>query len=71
LDDLDLDLALEDSVVVVEWGDGLAERLASSWLEIRLQRPPLEDGPPESTASPRLVQVLPRGPRWAVVQLHR
>ena len=71
LDDLDLDLALEDSVVVVEWGDGLAERLAGSWLEIRLQRPALDDGPPESAASSRLVQVWPRGPRWAVVQLHR
>jgi len=71
LDDLDLDLALEDSVVVVEWGDGLAERLTSSWLEIRLRRPPLEDGPLESDASPRFVQVLPRGPRWAVVQVHR
>ena len=38
LDDLDLDTDLEDSVVVVEWGEGLVEQLSDSHLEIRLER---------------------------------
>jgi tRNA threonylcarbamoyladenosine biosynthesis protein TsaE len=38
LDDLDLDAAVEDSVTAVEWGAGLAERLADERLEIRLER---------------------------------
>ena len=38
LDDLDLDAALEDAVTVVEWGEGLAERLTDSWLEVHLDR---------------------------------
>ncbi len=36
LDDLDLDASLEESVTVVEWGEGLAEGLADSWVEVRL-----------------------------------
>jgi tRNA threonylcarbamoyladenosine biosynthesis protein TsaE len=38
LDSLDLDTDLEDSVVVVEWGEGLAERLSAHHLDLRLQR---------------------------------
>jgi tRNA threonylcarbamoyladenosine biosynthesis protein TsaE len=38
LDSLDLDSDLDDSVVVVEWGEGLAERLAERHLDIRLER---------------------------------
>jgi tRNA threonylcarbamoyladenosine biosynthesis protein TsaE len=38
LDALDLDTDLDDSVVVVEWGEGLAERLSDRHLDIRLQR---------------------------------
>jgi tRNA threonylcarbamoyladenosine biosynthesis protein TsaE len=38
LDSLDLDTDLDDAVVVVEWGDGLAERLSQRHLAIRLQR---------------------------------
>ncbi|WP_334149038.1 tRNA (adenosine(37)-N6)-threonylcarbamoyltransferase complex ATPase subunit type 1 TsaE [Microbacterium sp.] len=37
LDDLDLDLAR--SVVVVEWGRGMAEELADAWWDIELERP--------------------------------
>ncbi|MDQ2849974.1 tRNA (adenosine(37)-N6)-threonylcarbamoyltransferase complex ATPase subunit type 1 TsaE [Dermatophilaceae bacterium Sec6.4] len=36
LDDLDLDTRLEDAVTVVEWGEGLAERLADERLELQL-----------------------------------
>ena len=38
LDSLDLDTDLEDAVVVVEWGEGLVERLAERHLDIRLER---------------------------------
>lgn len=36
LDDLDLDASVEDSVTVVEWGHGVAERLADAYLEVEL-----------------------------------
>ncbi|MCW2742372.1 MAG: putative ATPase or kinase [Blastococcus sp.] len=38
VDDLDLDVTVEDSVTVVEWGQGLVERLADEHLEVRLDR---------------------------------
>jgi tRNA threonylcarbamoyladenosine biosynthesis protein TsaE len=38
LDSLDLDTDLEDAVVVVEWGEGLAERLSDRHLDVRLER---------------------------------
>ncbi|HTX94922.1 MAG TPA: tRNA (adenosine(37)-N6)-threonylcarbamoyltransferase complex ATPase subunit type 1 TsaE [Mycobacterium sp.] len=38
LDSLDLDSDLDDAVVVVEWGEGLVERLAERHLDIRLER---------------------------------
>jgi tRNA threonylcarbamoyladenosine biosynthesis protein TsaE len=57
LDDLDLDASLPDSVTVVEWGDGLAEGLADSRLEIELGRP---------TADARTARISPVGLRWSV-----
>lgn len=38
LDSLDLDADLDDAVVVVEWGEDVAERLSERHLDIRLQR---------------------------------
>ena len=38
VDDLDLDASTEESVTVVEWGQGLVEQLADEHLEIRLER---------------------------------
>jgi tRNA threonylcarbamoyladenosine biosynthesis protein TsaE len=38
LDDLDLDTELTGAVVAVEWGEGVAERLAASHLLVRLDR---------------------------------
>jgi tRNA threonylcarbamoyladenosine biosynthesis protein TsaE len=38
LDSLDLDTDLDDAVVVVEWGEGLVERLSDRHLDVRLQR---------------------------------
>lgn len=40
LDSLDLDTDLDDAVVVVEWGEGLAERLSDNHLDVTLQRHP-------------------------------
>lgn len=38
LDNLDLDTDLADAAVVVEWGEGFAERLSEDHLRIRLTR---------------------------------
>ncbi|WET80335.1 tRNA (adenosine(37)-N6)-threonylcarbamoyltransferase complex ATPase subunit type 1 TsaE [Amycolatopsis sp. QT-25] len=38
LDDLDLDTELERSALVVEWGEGAAERLSDDYLVVRLER---------------------------------
>ncbi len=40
LDDLDLDTDLAEAVVAVEWGEGVAERLAQRHLLVRLDRRP-------------------------------
>ncbi|MGC4962242.1 tRNA (adenosine(37)-N6)-threonylcarbamoyltransferase complex ATPase subunit type 1 TsaE [Gordonia sp. DT218] len=40
LDALDLDSDLTGAVIVVEWGDGVAERLADRHLRVRLRREP-------------------------------
>ena len=40
LDDLDLDTDLDGAVVAVEWGEGVAERLAARHLLVRLDRRP-------------------------------
>jgi tRNA threonylcarbamoyladenosine biosynthesis protein TsaE len=54
LDTLDLDTSLEESVTVVEWGHGLAEDLAESYVEVSLS------GEVERTA---VVEAY--GKRWA------
>lgn len=46
IDDLDLDAALDDSVTVVEWGEGLVERLTSSVIQIHIARDVA--GPPDT-----------------------
>lgn len=52
LDDLDLDTDLLAAAVVVEWGEGLAERLVTEHLSVTLDRRPDDlriaqlDGPP-------------------------
>lgn len=40
LDSLDLDTDLDDAVAVVEWGEGLAERLSQRHLDVHLRRRP-------------------------------
>ncbi len=39
VDDLDLDATVDETVTVVEWGEGLVENLAADRLEIRITRP--------------------------------
>jgi tRNA threonylcarbamoyladenosine biosynthesis protein TsaE len=58
LDDLDLDADVDSSVVVVEWGDGLAQRLAASVLVVRIERPDTDDD------ETRWVSATGHGPRW-------
>jgi tRNA threonylcarbamoyladenosine biosynthesis protein TsaE len=72
LDDLDIDFAR--SIVVVEWGRGMLDGIADSWLDIEIERPV---GASQAAASvvadatevldldePRTVTVTPHGPRW-------
>jgi tRNA A37 threonylcarbamoyladenosine biosynthesis protein TsaE len=67
LDDLDLDL--DRSVVVIEWGRGMAEELADSWWDIELERPVGAGGdddldPSELDAdAPRVVTISREGAR--------
>jgi len=63
LDDLDLDASLEESVTVVEWGEGLAEILAPDRLEVVLQR----SGSDALDDQARRAVLQGRGPRWADV----
>ncbi|MFI9385369.1 tRNA (adenosine(37)-N6)-threonylcarbamoyltransferase complex ATPase subunit type 1 TsaE [Kutzneria sp. NPDC052558] len=59
LDDLDLDTELVDAAVVVEWGEGVAERLSEDHLLIRLTR--LDD-------DVRVAELHPHG-TWTTRQL--
>lgn len=77
LDDLDIDFAR--SVVVVEWGSGMLDGVAESWLEVEIARPTGaaeadgdgdeddEDGEDAELDAdePRTVTVTGYGPRWA------
>ena len=63
LDDLDLDTELDDAVTVVEWGEGLAEGLSDSRLEIRIVRA-LTIEELTGDLDPRRVEITPVGPRW-------
>lgn len=60
LDDLDLDTSLDEAVTVVEWGEGLAEGLSESRLEVAIVR----GDAPHDGLDPRRVEITPVGPRW-------
>lgn len=62
LDDLDLDASLDEAVTVVEWGEGLAETLSDSRLEVRISRAAEEV---VGDLDPREVEVVGVGTRWA------
>ena len=61
LDDLDIDFAA--SIVVVEWGAGMLDGVADSWLEIDIDRP--HGGDIEAEVEPRQVRLTGHGQRWA------
>jgi tRNA threonylcarbamoyladenosine biosynthesis protein TsaE len=68
---LDLDASLEESVTVVEWGEGLVETLASDRLEVHIRRPHggLEADLDDAAGGTRTVRVRAVGERWAGVTL--
>ncbi|MEV7803739.1 tRNA (adenosine(37)-N6)-threonylcarbamoyltransferase complex ATPase subunit type 1 TsaE [Microbispora sp. NPDC088329] len=61
VDDLDLDASLEESVTVVEWGEGLVDGLSEDRLEIHLER--------GAEGEERRVRVTGVGPRWRELSL--
>jgi tRNA threonylcarbamoyladenosine biosynthesis protein TsaE len=63
VDDLDLDASLEESVTVVEWGEGMVEGLAESRLGLTLRRGT------DATDETRAVVVRGVGDRWAAADL--
>ena len=62
LDDLDLDTSLDEAVTVVEWGEGVAEGLADTRLEVTISRARGDD--PEREDDPRHLRLTPVGARW-------
>lgn len=56
LDDLDLDGSVEDSVTVVEWGEGVAEQLADTHLHVALDRSRADEM--------RSARLVGHGPGW-------
>jgi tRNA threonylcarbamoyladenosine biosynthesis protein TsaE len=69
VDDLDLDL--DGSVTVVEWGEGLAEGLSADRLEISIGFAPGAPATEPSGDEPRAVRISGTGARWASrEQLH-
>ena len=51
-------------MTVVEWGEGVAEGLAESRLEIRIIRALADDDLASDDLDPRRVLMTPIGPRW-------
>ena len=60
-DDLDLESYLPSSITVVEWGEGLADRLADQYLEIMIEFGENDDQ--------RLVSIIGHGQRFAEFKL--
>ena len=50
LDALDLDTELQDAVIVAEWGGGLVEQIAGTYLLVALDRTTLAEQDPDSEA---------------------
>ncbi|WP_424924088.1 tRNA (adenosine(37)-N6)-threonylcarbamoyltransferase complex ATPase subunit type 1 TsaE [Actinomyces bowdenii] len=83
VDALDLDSSLEESVTLVEWGQGKVEALADNRLEVEVRRPhggleaeaPQAIGPAQATDLERAddgrreIIVRALGPRWAGARL--
>jgi tRNA threonylcarbamoyladenosine biosynthesis protein TsaE len=66
VDDLDLDASIEDSVTLVEWGEGLVEDLTADRLEVQISR---AEGTDADRGEERSVRLIGRGDRWLEVDL--
>lgn len=64
VDDLDLDVAVAESVTAVEWGEGLVEGLTDDRLEVAIIRPSGDE-----QGEGRTVRVTRVGDRWRDVDL--
>lgn len=62
LEDLDLEVSLDDSVTLVEWGAGIAEGLGDGYLEVDIRR---TLDPEDET---RWIFFTPIGERWAAAR---
>jgi tRNA threonylcarbamoyladenosine biosynthesis protein TsaE len=73
LDDLDLDTSLDESITVVEWGEGLAEGLADDRLDVVLTRAVGDatgvDVDAGVEGEVRRIRIVPAGRRWVDVPL--
>ncbi|MDT3397554.1 tRNA (adenosine(37)-N6)-threonylcarbamoyltransferase complex ATPase subunit type 1 TsaE [Streptomyces sp. B1866] len=64
MEDLDLDVSLPESVVVVEWGEGRVEELSEDRLHVVIERTTGADAAAIGDDA-RAVAVAGVGPRWA------
>ena len=64
MEDLDLDVSLPDSVIVVEWGEGKVEELTDERLQVVIHR-----AVGDTTDEVRQVTVTGLGERWASADL--
>ncbi|WP_019066730.1 tRNA (adenosine(37)-N6)-threonylcarbamoyltransferase complex ATPase subunit type 1 TsaE [Streptomyces hokutonensis] len=64
MEDLDLDVSLPESVIVVEWGEGKVEELTDDRLSVVIHR-----AVGDTTDEVRHVTVTGLGGRWAAVEL--
>ena len=64
MEDLDLDVSLPDSVIVVEWGDGKVEELSEDRLHVLIHR-----AVGDTTDEVREVTLRGIGERWAAADL--
>ncbi|WND35678.1 tRNA (adenosine(37)-N6)-threonylcarbamoyltransferase complex ATPase subunit type 1 TsaE [Streptomyces sp. BB1-1-1] len=64
MEDLDLDVSLADSVIVVEWGEGKVEELTDDRLQLRIHR-----AVGDTTDEVRHVSLTGVGERWTAADL--
>ncbi|MEU6732152.1 tRNA (adenosine(37)-N6)-threonylcarbamoyltransferase complex ATPase subunit type 1 TsaE [Streptomyces physcomitrii] len=67
MEDLDLDVSLPESVIVVEWGEGKVEELSADRLEITIERSTGDQAPADGREhdETRTVTLRGLGARWS------